>query len=133
MKKISILFLLALVCSCSNSDDSGNFSNSDFHPPVWIQGVWIVEGSAFIRPGFIFTDNDLCYTQADTRQCQQEQINLFRQVGNNTVVVSETFSSTTYKADIKYSNGQASLYSFRKLSDNSIEWTALNGSIFIKQ
>ncbi|GGF01748.1 hypothetical protein [Flavobacterium limi] len=43
MKKLFFLFYSILLFSCSsNSDDNikTNSSNSDFHPPSWIEGTW---------------------------------------------------------------------------------------------
>jgi hypothetical protein len=122
--------------SCSNSDDNSSSSNSDFHPPAWIQGNWIQEGSiAASRILFSFSANDFCLTNMGlSKQCQQEFVNQVRQPGNvNNVTVTEIITSTTYTAEIKYFAGQSMIYSFRKLSNNSIEWTAVPGSVFIKQ
>lgn len=122
--------------SCSNSDDNTNSSNSDFHPPAWIQGNWLqngVMGSSGVL--FSFSTNDFCMTNMGlTKQCQQELVNQMRQPGNaNAVKVTETITSTNYTAEIKYFAGQSVIYSFRKLSNNSIEWTSVPGSVFIKQ
>ena len=133
MKKISILLLLALVCSCSKSDDSTSSSNSDFHPPAWIQGNWGQESSISVGVLFSFSVNDFCFTNMGiAKQCQQESVDWNRKYGN-AVTVTETITSTTYTAEIKYSNGQSVIYSFRKLSNNSIEWTAVAGSVLTKQ
>lgn len=136
MKKVFLLCSLFLMLSCSNSDDNSSSSNSDFHPPAWIQGNWIQEGSiAASRILFSFSANDFCLTNMGlSKQCQQEFVNQVRQPGNvNNVTVTEIITSTTYTAEIKYFAGQSMIYSFRKLSNNSIEWTAVPGSVFIKQ
>lgn len=134
MKKLLYLFSLLFLFSCSNSDDNSNSSNSDFHPPIWIQGNWIQEGDIGI-PGvlFSFTANDFCITNMGvTKQCQQEFVNQMKQA-SNTVTVEETTTATTYTAEINYFAGQSVIYSFRKLANNKIEWTAVNGSVFTKQ
>ena len=119
--------------SCSNSDDNTTSSNSDFHPPVWIQGNWELEGAGSSGVLFSFTANDFCMTTMGlTKQCQQEFVNQVRQPGN-AVTVTETITATTYTAEIKYYAGQSIIYSFRKLSNTSIEWTSVPGSVFIKQ
>ena len=136
MKNVFLLFSLFLMLSCSNSDDNGNSSNSDFHPPAWIQGNWIQEGSIGTSGVvFSFSANDFCMTSMGlTKQCQQELVNQMRQPGNaNAVTVTETITATNYTAEIKYFAGQSVIYSFRKLSNNSIEWTSVPGSVFIKQ
>jgi hypothetical protein len=137
MKKVVLLFSLFLMLSCSNSDDNGNSSNSDFHPPAWIQGNWMQEGLTGYGVLFSFSANDFCMTNMGlTKQCQQELVNQMRQPGNanaNAVTVKETITSTNYTAEIKYFAGQSVIYSFRKLSNNSIEWTTVPGSVFIKQ
>jgi hypothetical protein len=133
MKKISILLLLALVCSCSKSDDNSNSSNSDFHPPAWIQGNWEQQSSISAGVLFSFSVNDFCMTNMGiAKQCQQEFVDMYRKFGN-AVTVTETITTTTYTAEIKYLGGQSVIYSFRKLSNNSIEWTAVAGSVLIKQ
>jgi hypothetical protein len=120
--------------SCSNLDDNTNSSNSDFHPPSWIQGNWNQEvsvGSSGVL--FSFSANDFCFTNAGlTKQCQLEFVNQIRKFGN-TVTVTETITPTAYTAEIKYFAGQSVIYSFRKLANNKIEWTAVTGSVFIKQ
>ena len=136
MKNVFLLFSLFLMLSCSNSDDNGNSSNSDFHPPAWIQGNWLqngVMGSSGVL--FSFSTNDFCMTNMGlTKQCQQELVNQMRQPGNaNAVTVTETITATNYTAEIKYFAGQSVIYSFRKLSNNNIEWTSVPGSVFIKQ
>lgn len=133
MKKILFLFSLFLLLSCSNSD-SDNGTNSDFHPPVWIQGNWEQEGTnGTTGVLFNFLANDFCFTSMGiVKQCQQELVNLSRQPGNK-VKVTETITETTYKAEIEYIGGQSVMYSFRKLSANKIEWTAVPGSVFLKK
>lgn len=120
--------------SCSNSDDNTKSSNSDFHPPAWIQGTWNQEGSnGSSGVSFTFAANDFCFTTMGVaKQCQQELVNQMRQPGNS-VTVTETNTATNYTAEIKYFAGQSVIYSFRKLANNKIEWTAVTGSVFIKQ
>lgn len=134
MKKVFLLCSLFLLLSCSNSDDSSGGSNGDFHPPAWIQGAWLQEGSiGGSGVLFSFSANDLCLTNMGmTKQCQQEFVNQFR-TSNNAVTVTETITATTYSAEIKYFAGQSIIYSFRKLANNKIEWTSVLGSVFIKQ
>jgi hypothetical protein len=134
MKKVFLLCSLFLMLSCSNSDD--NSTNSDFHPPAWIQGNWLQEGSIGTSGVlFSFSANDFCMTTMGmTKQCQQEFVNQVRQPGNvNAVKVTETITSTTYTAEIKYFAGQSLIYSFKKLSNNTIEWTTVPRSVFTKQ
>jgi hypothetical protein len=133
MKKVFLLFSLFLMLSCSTSDDSTNSSNSDFNPPAWIQGNWGQEGAGSSGVVFSFTANDFCMTTLGiAKQCQQEFVNLYRKPGN-AVTVKETITDTVYTAEIKYFAGQSVIYSFRKLSNTSIEWTAVTGSVLIKQ
>lgn len=133
MKKVLLLCSLFLLLSCSNSDDSANDSNSDFNPPAWIQGNWELEGSGSSGILFSFTATDFCMTTLGiAKQCQQEFVNLYRKPGNP-VTVTETITATAYTAEIKYLGGQSIIYSFKKLSNTSIEWTASAGSVFIKQ
>ena len=133
MKNVFLLFSLFLLLSCSNSDD--NTSNSDFHPPAWIQGNWLAGTDISSGVLFSFSTNDFCMTNMGlNKQCQQELVNQMRQPGNaNAVTVTETITATNYTAEIKYFAGQSVIYSFKKLSNNSIEWTSVPGSVFIKQ
>jgi len=133
MKNLLLLFSLFLMLSCSNSDDNSNSTNSDFHPPAWIQGVWEQQSSLPGISGVIFTfsTNDFCMQTSTLKQCQQELVNQMKKAGA-TVKVTETITDNNYTAEITYS-GLSQIYSFRKLSNNSIEWTAVTGSIFIKQ
>ena len=134
MKKVLLLCSLFLMLSCSSSDDSSNSSKSDFHPPAWIQGNWIQEGSVGTSGVvFSFAASDFCMTNMGlTKQCQQEFVNLYRKPGYDVTVI-ETITTTNYTAEIKYFGGQSVIYSFRKLSNSSIEWTSVPGSVFIKQ
>ena len=120
--------------SCSNNEADNSSSSSDFHPPAWIQGNWLQQGSIGTSGVlFSFSANDFCMTNMGiTKQCQQEFVNQVRQPGN-AVNVTETITATTYTAEIKYYAGQSVIYSFRKLSNTSIEWTSVPGSVFVKQ
>ena len=135
MKKVFLLFSLLLMLSCSNSDNNTNSSNSDFHPPVWIQGRWLQQGSIGSNGVlFNFSEKDFCFTNIGiANQCQQEFVNQLRLSSNSNVVVTEIITAAKYTAEIKYQAGQSFIYSFRKLSNNSIEWTAVPGSVLIKQ
>jgi hypothetical protein len=134
MKKVVLLFSLFFMLSCSNSDDTTNSSNSDFHPPAWILGTWNQEGSdGSSGVSFLFSANDFCFTTMGVaKQCQQEYVNQIKKI-NTAVTVTETITATTYIAEIKYFAGQSVIYSFRKLSNTSIEWISVPGSVFIKQ
>lgn len=134
MKKVFLLCSLFLLLSCSNSDDSSSGSNGDFHPPTWIQGTWLLEGTTDTSGIlFSFSATDFCLTSSGiSKQCQQEFVNQFR-TSSNAVTVTETVTATTYSAEIKYFAGQSIIYSFRKLANNKIEWTSVPGSVFIKQ
>lgn len=133
MKKIVFLFSLFLLLSCSNSDDDVSSSSSDFNPPAWIQGTWTlrddISNDAVV---FNFTKADFCMTASYVKQCQQELVDQMKKNGGK-VNVKETITANTYIAEITYYAGQSVIYSFRKLSNNSIEWTTVPGSKFIKQ
>lgn len=133
MKKVFLLFSLFLMLSCSNSDENTNSSNSDFHPPAWIQGNWGQEGAGSSGVLFTFKTNDFCMTSLGiAKQCQQEFVNLYRKP-SNVVTVTETITATTYTAEIEYFAGQSIIYSFKKLSNTRIEWISVPGSVFVKQ
>ena len=119
-----------LSCS-SSSDDDNNSSNSDFHPPAWIQGTYMQEGSTTTSGmGFKFSSNDLCTLISTAEQCQKGMIDTMGKSGQNSTV-DETITSTSYSAYITYGGtGQSVTYSFKKLSNNSIEYM---GYTFIKK
>lgn len=131
MKKILFLFSLFLLLSCSDSYDSLSGS-ADFHPPSWLQGNWgfeeVDEASTVV---FSFSKGDLCLVSGISKQCYQELVNQMRKEGIK-VKVNETITANTYIAEITYFAGQSVIYSFRKLSNNSIEWTQSPGSVLIK-
>ncbi len=133
MKKLFFFLSFATILSCSKSDDdsNSNASNSDFHPPTWIQGTWQQEGSTGTSGlGFKFSSNDLCTLISTAEQCQKGIIDIMRKSGQNSTV-DETITSTSYSAYITYGGtGQSVTYSFKKLSNNSIEYM---GYTFIKK
>jgi hypothetical protein len=132
MKKFITLFVIITLFSCSSSDDN-NSQKSDLNPPAWIQGTWIQEGGTISHGvGFKFSENDFCTLNSSTQQCQQGMIDLYRKGGKNPTV-EETFTNASYTAVINYAGGQSVTYSFNKLSNTEIEWTAASGVIFNKQ
>lgn len=134
MKKVFLFCSLFFLLSCSNAEDSISSANSDFHPPTWIQGQWLQEGSVSGSGVlFSFSANDLCLTTMGiTKQCQKELVDQMRKA-SNTTTVTETITDVVYTAEIKYFAGQSVIYSFKKLANNKIEWIAAPGSVFIKQ
>ena len=129
MKKIILLFTFTFLLSCSSSvDNSSNNSNAisgnDFHPPTWIQGNYRQSmGSTIIgQNGFNFPANDLVIvTSAGSLVSQQGYVNLGR-TGGQTVKVVETITNTLYSAEINYSFGQTTTYTFDKISTTKIGW-----------
>ena len=133
MKKIVLLFSFFLLLSCSNSDDDVSSSLTDFNPPAWIQGTWALQDdTSNDAVVFNFTKADFCMTASYAKQCQKE-LEKKKKKNGGTVKVTETITANTYTAEITYYAGQSVIYSFRKLSSNSIEWTASPGAVFIKQ
>ncbi|MFH6947317.1 hypothetical protein ACHRV6_02395 [Flavobacterium sp. FlaQc-51] len=126
MRKVYFLLNFILIFQSCSSDE--NSSKSDFNVPQWLQGSWRqAEGVTFN-----FTPNDICSTYAGEGQCQKQLIDFARK-GDMTVKVVEVITDNSYSAEIKYSNGQSTTYAFKKISNNSIEWTNATGSVFIKQ
>jgi hypothetical protein len=117
MKKISILLLLALVCSCSKSDDSSSLSSVSINPPTWIQGVWTIEGSAS-EYGFIFTSNDFLIKSLTT--ISYKQLLETNSPGVNTNITEE-ITNTLYNISIT-SGASTSNYNFKKITPTKIEW-----------
>lgn len=132
MKKVVFLFSIFVLLSCSSSDESSN--NSDFNPPAWIQGTWKQESDiGGLTNSFSFPENDICFVNLGAaKQCQQGLVNLARQ-GRMKVNVIEAISDTHYSAEIIYSSGQSTTYSFNKISNTEIEFEAVTGVVFTKQ
>lgn len=126
MRKIYFLLSLVLIFQSCSSDD--NSSKSDFNIPYWLQGIWKQDGGVT----FNFTTNDICSTYVGVAQCQEELINFARK-GNIAVNVVEIITDNSYSAEIKYSKGQSTTYTFRKISTNKIEYVNVAGSVLIKQ
>jgi hypothetical protein len=122
MKKSLFIFTALLLFSCSSSSDDKNSSKSDFNPPDWIQGTWILEdGTSSNSMGFKFSSNDFCTSVLTIEQCQQPQIDLIRK-GGQTATVEETISNSTYIVKTIYYGGMQSVtYSFKKISSTKIE------------
>ena len=115
-----------VIVSCSKNDsDSG--ANSDFHPPKWIQGVWVIQ-SETSNPRtdevvWTFTSNDFCYitTQDNMSHCQQDFANYSNKSGFKTTI-TETITETSYI--VKYDtprSGHTGYNTFKKISD-TIQW-----------
>lgn len=134
MKKISILFLLALVCSCSNSDDSSNSSSASINPPAWIQGVWIQENST-LGNGYIFTSNDFLLKGITGNTSFSNGVAGTLSTGGN-AGVQEVISNSIYNIDITILS-QIYIYNFKKISETKIELvngpTTSEHYYFIKQ
>ena len=124
MKKIFLLFSLFLMLSCSNSDNvnDSSASNSDFHPPAWIQGNWVQKdnfGNVFST--FSFYSNEFCLSVEPTKQCYSELVNQYKKQGL-AVKVNETISATEYTVEIVYYAGQSIKYQFKKLTCLGHHW-----------
>ena len=118
MKKISILLLLALVYSCSNSNDSGNSSSTSINPPSWIQGTWIQVGGS---GGYKFTTNDLILIGSGSSQTSfSNAVNQTNASGGN-ATVHEIITSNSYNIDITIGIHTDSFY-FNKITNTKIEW-----------
>lgn len=130
MKNFVLLCSFLSLLSCSKSDDNNASTNSDLHPPAWIQGNWAAEGSVLAGTTFNFTSNDICLITLGTiKQCQKDNLILINKSGGTTSV-KETMTETTYEAEINLSAGQSVLYSFKKLDDNRIERIAASRAVF---
>src|SRR5688572_8498464 len=125
MKNLILLFSLFMIVSCSK-DDSDSGTNSDFHPPKWIQGVWVIDSGANAATeevAWTFTSNDFCYISTDdnTSHCQQDFVDYSRKVGVKTKI-TETITDTDYIVKYERNQGEPGTNTFKKISDNIIQW-----------
>lgn len=134
MKKVIFLCSLILLLSCSESDENDNATKSDFHPPAWILGNWVLEDSNNTDSVlFSFSTNDFCMTTFGiAKQCQQELVNQMKKNGGKGIV-TEIITPSTYTATIEIISGQTVIYSFKKLSNISMEWTSSPGAVYVKK
>ena len=123
MKKLIYLFLTVLIVGCSG-DDNSNVTN--FNPPVWIQGIWLNINNS--SAGFEFRQNDFCLiTSPVSVVCYEQTYSDF-----NDFNVYEEISNTRYFTIITIAGAEFN-FEFEKISDNSITWTAVDGSVYERQ
>lgn len=115
MKKLSFLFVILIILSCSSSDEVTNNSNQSFNPPSWIQGTWSFDEVEIV--GFVFGNNSFCpifYTQLN---CFPNELS----VGYD---VDEQIDGTNYIVKIiigSVAQGQQiNTYEFSKIDDKRI-------------
>lgn len=123
MKKLLTLISVILLVSCSSSsdDDNNNLSNSDFHPPSWIQGTWGIKADATTskNPMYKFTTNNLCQLSQVTSTCWKESI----EQAPNIMSGSDVSTNSTYEASLIQSQGAVTItLKFKKISATKITW-----------
>lgn len=123
MKKLLFAFTAFLLFSCSNSDDDNgsNSSNSDFHPPAWIQGTWGIkaDGTTSKNPMYKFTTNNLCQLSQVTSMCWKESIEQAPSIYSG----SDTSTASLYEANFIQSQGAVTItLKFKKISATKIAW-----------
>lgn len=119
MKKILLFTLLLCFISCSSSDEGIN-NQSSISPPDWIQGTWLLDGTAS-ELGFKFTSNDFCViVLSNLESCFNEQLDQTSNAGGTTNV-SETITDNNYTIEITLIS-QTVTYQFEKVSSTQIEW-----------
>ena len=124
MKKLLYLFLTVLIVACSSEDGNSNSNVTNFNPPVWIQGIWLNTNSA----GFEFRQNDFCViTPPASVVCYEQTYSVV-----NDFNVYEEISNTRYFTTITIAGSEFN-FEFEKISDNSITWTAVDGSVLERQ
>ncbi len=102
-------------------------------PPTWIQGTWILEGSAGATTGFKFTTDDLCLIVLTNYSCNKEALKMYSN-SSTSVNVKESGSDTEYSTDITILSAVSS-YHFQKISATKMKWVNAvnNNAIYIKQ
>jgi len=133
-KFLILLFIGAILLSCSSDDSDSNNSNFRFNPPSWIQGVWFKENSP---SGLKFTSDDIIRLTLDENEniideeSRKEYWSLF-----DGAYAIESSSDDFYNTEV-HLEGEASgsggrdFYEFQKTSDNSMT-TGIN-STWIRQ
>ena len=123
MKKISIILLLVIASSCSNSSDSSSSNpsiNPSINPPAWIQGTWIQDGDGGTS-GYKFTQNDFILIGSGFSQTSfANAVTQTRASGGN-ATVHEIITSNSYNIDITIGIHTDSFY-FNKITNTKIEW-----------
>ena len=139
MKKNILFLLLALVCSCSNSDNSTGSSSTSINPPTWVQGYWLrevnVDGEVTDLQGLKATSNDFYFTQLGSGNSMKTLINNTLLSGGS-VVVDEMINTTEYKLNIKFNESPYPQYYFKKITSTRIQFfdtAGVGGAFFIKQ
>ncbi len=131
IKKITffaaLVFLITLT-SCSSDNETN--SNIAISPPSWIQGAWMEEGQS---AGFKFTSNDLIVILPGGVQQSQRELLLLGSNSGQSVSATDQIRSDYYSVTLKYPPGQSVTYTFTKLTNSSIAWTAAPDSVLYKQ
>jgi hypothetical protein len=131
MKKIAFILMSVVVMSCSSSsDDNSATSSTSINPPNWIIGTWKQDAPQGIS--FKFTSNDLITITNGAQLSQKNSIQSFISAGGQ-ITTTNTSTDLTYSLTTDYNNGQATVYSFTKTSDNIIVWDSASSVDLVKQ
>ena len=131
--------MLALVCSCSKSDDNSSSSaKTSINPPSWIQGYWLMEvsaGEVTDLQGVKATKDDFYLTQIGSGNSMKTLLSNTL-LSKGTAVVDELANDTEYKLNVKLNGMSFPQYHFKKISATKIQFldtAGRGGAIFIKQ
>lgn len=116
MRKILILFVFLFLISCSGPTLSWNDpidigDKTFFHPPSWIQGVWINEDNSYYN--MEFTNNDFVIRGVS----YNERINI---LSTEFLSSKEVVTSGKYKVTITHLTDNITVYIFTFVTDDEI-------------
>lgn len=133
MKKLFLLFSFIYIfqsCSSDDSSENGNNTNSNLHPPTWIQATWKDDLKV---TGYSFTNNDIITLQVGIETGLKSQTEVIEKA-KGTAVVEETITDSSYKVKITFNGSSTIYYEFVKMGTNKIIWkTDAVDSKLIKQ
>lgn len=131
MKKTIFILIASLILSCSTGSESNNNSNNGVNgnsitPPVWIQGLWLLQGlDGIIEIGYDIRNDDFCSYQSGILGCYQEFVNLGQ--ADNSSNVYQEISSSRYYLEVAFIN-QEYWFEFQKVSENQIAKISVTGN-----
>jgi len=114
MRNILIFLLLLFSISCSSPFGDGTIEPDNktyFHPPTWIQGVWINEGNSYYN--MEFTKNDFVIRSVS----YNERINI---LSTEFLNCKEEKSTNKYKVTITHLTDNITIYDFTRIAEDEV-------------
>jgi hypothetical protein len=127
MKKLIVVLMPLLLCSCSGDDTKGTpVVAQTFHPPGWLQGQWLPQNAAQ-QNSFSFEKDDVCYYAANTNfTCWKGAVETTKQLEDD-YLFEEHITDSTYAVNYTV-NDVATAVQFKKLSADKINVIVSDGA-----